>query len=721
MIDAILIANRGEIACRIIRTCRRLGIRAVAVYSEADKNAGHVALADEAVFIGPAPATESYLSVGALLDAARRSGADAVHPGVGFLAENAAFAAACADARLTFIGPSPAAIAAMGNKTAAREMVAAAGVPVVRGYGGPDQTNERLFAEAERIGWPVMVKAAAGGGGKGMRLVTRAEDLAEALSSARREAQQAFGSDELLLERAVSRPRHIEFQVFGDAHGHLIHLGERECSIQRRHQKIIEESPSPALTPALRAAMGEAAVRAAQTVGYTNAGTVEFLLAPDGAFYFLEMNTRLQVEHPVTELVTGLDLVEWQIRVAEGEPLPLRQDEVTLQGHAVEARLYAENPANDFLPTTGRIALWRPPNGNDSVAPTSVGPAESGPIAQFKPYSALGGVGTPPSAGGAGVGTPARAPLQQHAIHKSTRRESVRVDDGIMTGDEVTIYYDPMLAKIIAWGPERATATRRLTRAVEETAILGLTTNRAYLRAILTDAAYRAGELSTAFLNERLAAWRGSQDGEEQTLALVAATLAQWSAHPQLDTNRGYWRNNPNAPQRYRYALPGAEHPIEVALTPQRPANTYCVAVDGGPEVPVEINAWDAADMMLTMDGHRQRVTLAHDDALWWVHTRRSNIALRALPRLPEPHPPADAGGSLRAPMPGQVLEVLVLVGQHVVKGDALVKLEAMKMEHTIRTMADGVVTAVYFGAGDTVTADALLVQVSEDSDAAQE
>ena len=297
----------------------------------------------------------------------------------------------------------------------------------------------------------------------------------------------------------------------------------------------------------------------------------------------------------------------------------------------------------------------------------------------------------------------------------------MRVDDGIMTGDEVTIYYDPMLAKIIAWGPERATATRRLTRAVEETAILGLTTNRAYLRAILTDAAYRAGELSTAFLNERLAAWRGSQDGEEQTLALVAATLAQWSAHPQLDTNRGYWRNNPNAPQRYRYALPGAEHPIEVALTPQRPANTYCVAVDGGPEVPVEINAWDAADMMLTMDGHRQRVTLAHDDALWWVHTRRSNIALRALPRLPEPHPPADAGGSLRAPMPGQVLEVLVLVGQHVVKGDALVKLEAMKMEHTIRTMADGVVTAVYFGAGDTVTADALLVQVSEDSDAAQE
>ena len=361
MIDTILIANRGEIACRIIRTCRRLGIRAVAIYSEADRNARHVALADEAVFIGPAPAPESYLSIPALLDAAQRAGVDAVHPGVGFLAENAAFATACADAGLTFIGPSPAAIGAMGNKTAARGIVAAAGVPIVPGYGGPDQSDARLAAEAERIGWPVMVKAAAGGGGKGMRLVTRPEDLADALASARREARQAFGSDELLLERAIARPRHIEFQVFGDSHGNLIHLGERECSVQRRHQKIIEESPSVALTPALRTEMGEAAVRAAQTVSYTNAGTVEFLLAPDGAFYFLEMNTRLQVEHPVTELVTGLDLVEWQIRVAEGEALPLRQDEVVTQGHAVEARLYAENPANDFLPVTGRVALWRPP------------------------------------------------------------------------------------------------------------------------------------------------------------------------------------------------------------------------------------------------------------------------------------------------------------------------------------------------------------------------
>ncbi len=673
MIDAILIANRGEIACRIIRTCRRLGIRAVAVYSEADRNALHVALADEAVYIGPSPASESYLSIPALLDAARRTGADAVHPGVGFLAENAAFATACADAGLTFIGPSPSAIAAMGNKTAARDMVAAAGVPIVPGYGGLDQSNERLSAEAERIGWPVMVKAAAGGGGKGMRLVARPTDLGDALVSARREAQQAFGSDELLLERAVDHPRHIEFQVFGDTHGNLIHLGERECSVQRRHQKIIEESPSVALTPALRAAMGKAAVRAAQTVGYTNAGTVELLLAPDGQFYFLEMNTRLQVEHPVTELVTGLDLVEWQIRVAEGEPLPLRQEEVITRGHAVEARLYAENPANDFLPVTGCVALWRPPT-------------------------------TPETRQGA-----------------SLQDGGPRIDDGIASGDEVTIYYDPMLAKIIAWGPDRATATRRLTRAVENTVILGLTTNREYLRAILTDDAYRAGDLSTAFLEERLPGWRGTQDAGTQTLALAAATLAQWSAHPQLDTSRGYWRNNPNAPQHYRYARPGAEHSVEVALTPKRRADTYRVGVAGQPEMTVELNAWDGADMTLTMDGHRRRVTLAHDDGQWWVHTPKCDVALRTLPRLPEPHPPADAGGSLRAPMPGQVLAVLVAVGQHVVKGDALVKLEAMKMEHTIRTMADGVVTAVYFGAGDTVTADALLIQVSEDAEIEQD
>ncbi|MFN8470884.1 MAG: biotin carboxylase N-terminal domain-containing protein [Anaerolineae bacterium] len=667
MIDAILIANRGEIACRVIRTCRRLGIRAIAVYSDADRNALHVALADDAVHIGPAPATESYLSIPALLDAARRTGADAVHPGVGFLAENADFASACADAGLIFIGPSSAAIAAMGNKTAAREMVAAVGVPIAPGYGGADQSNERLATEAERIGWPVMVKAAAGGGGKGMRLVARPEDLAEALASARREARQAFGSDELLLELAVERPRHIEFQVFGDNHGNLVHLGERECSVQRRHQKIIEESPSIALIAALRAAMGEAAIRAARTVGYTNAGTVEFLLAPDGAFYFLEMNTRLQVEHPVTELVTGLDLVEWQIRIAEGEPLPLRQDEVVARGHAVEARLYAENPANDFLPVTGRVALWRPPT-----------PVETRQDVSLQP--------------------------------------DLRVDSGIRTGDDITIYYDPMVAKIIAWGPDRATATRLLTRAVEATVILGLTTNREYLRAILTDAAYRAGDLSTAFLDERLAGWRG-EDTDARAVALIAATLAQWSAHPQIQTSQGYWRNNPNAAQRYRYTRPDAEHPIEVSLTPRRQVNVCDIVVHSEPPfcAEVELNAWDGADMTLTVDGHRRPVTLAHDGIQWWIHTRDSSVALRALPRLPEPHAPADAGGSLRAPMPGQVLEVLVEVGQHVVKGDALVKLEAMKMEHTIRTMADGVVTAVHFAAGDTVAADALLVQVSED------
>ncbi len=657
MITTLLIANRGEIACRIIRTCRRLGIRAVAVYSDADARALHIRLADEAVHIGPAPARESYLNIDAILAAARRTEADAIHPGYGFLAENPGFAQACAEAGLTFVGPSPAAMAALGDKRAARELAAHAGVPVLPGYGGEDQSDDALRSAADRIGWPLMVKAAAGGGGVGMRLVEHAGDLEEALDHARRAARQAFGAGELLLERALVAPRHVEIQVFGDQQGNLVHLGERECSIQRRRQKVIEETPAPGLAPDLRASLGAAAVGIARAAGYTSAGTAEFLLDRDGAHFFLEMNTRLQVEHPVTECATGLDLVEWQIRVAEGQPLPLRQEEIIQRGHAIEARLYAEDPARGFLPATGEILRWRPPKG-----------------------------------------------------------AGVRVDGGIAGGEIISIHYDPLLAKIIAYGPDRATAIRRLVHALEMTTLLGVQTNQAFLRALLGHQAFQAGTTDTDFLARHLADWH--EPLGDLPAALIGATLAQWLQHPRPDGSRGYWRNNLSQPQVYRYAVPLRDDAVEVRLTPMRKAGSFQVVVALDPEVTaaVELDEGEGqpttVDLALTIDGHRQRAVLACDGAVWWVQTRLGVVRLRALPRLPIPAPPADAGGSLRAPMPGKVLAVLVQPGQPVAKGDALLKLEAMKMEHTIRTAAAGVVEAVYFAPGDTVDADALLIKI---------
>lgn len=655
MISAILIANRGEIACRIIRTCRLLGIRTIAIYSDADAHARHVRMADEAIHVGPSPSNESYLVIDAIISAARRTGADAIHPGFGFLAENSDFAQACAEAGLIFIGPTPAAIAAMGNKHTARELVERVGVPVLPGYGGADQSENTLRREAERIGLPLMIKAAAGGGGKGMRLVQRLDDLHDACVSARREAQQAFGSDELILERALLAPRHIEFQIFGDTYGNLIHLGERECSIQRRHQKVIEEAPSVALTEELRTTMGAAAVAAGRCVDYSNAGTVEFLLDQGGNFYFLEINTRLQVEHPVTECVTGQDLVEWQIRIAEGEPLPLCQEAVQMKGSAMEARLYAENPANDFLPVTGEILLWREPE-----------------------------------------------------------EEGIRVESGIQSGDQVSIYYDPMLAKIIAYGPDRATARRRLVRALEKTTLLGLTNNLTYLCDVLNHPAYVAGELRTTFLAGHFANW--TEPVGDELLALITVTLEQWLHHSQVDTNRGYWRNNRNQPQLYRYTVAPGDDPIDVYLTPERDGSIYQITVKLHSEnnASVELHEHTAHEMIVTVDGHRQRVMFVNAKNVWWVQTRNRVVRLYALELLPEPRTPADAGGSLRAPMPGVVLANLVEVGQRVNKGDALLKLEAMKMEHTIRTAADGVVEAIYFTPGDTVAADTLLVQLKE-------
>ncbi|MBP6016903.1 MAG: ATP-grasp domain-containing protein [Candidatus Promineofilum sp.] len=650
MIRAILIANRGEIARRIIRTCRRMGIRAVAVYAEADAHSRHVEESDTAVPIGPSPAAASYLNIPAVVAAAQRAGVDAVHPGFGFLAENDDFARACAAAGLVFIGPTAEAIATMGDKRAARALAERAGLAVIPGFDGGEQTDEGFARAALRLGYPIMVKAAAGGGGKGMRLVAQPGDLPEALASARREAASAFGSGELLLERALLRPRHIEMQILGDRHGRVVHLGERECSIQRRHQKVIEETPSPVITPALRDRMGTAAVTLAGAVGYVGAGTVEFLLDGD-SFYFLEMNTRLQVEHPVTELVTGLDLVEWQIRVAEGQALPWAQDDIKSVGHAIEARLYAEDPAHDFMPATGTILLWRPPTG-----------------------------------------------------------EGIRADDGIRTSDVITSHYDPLLAKIIAHAPSRAEAIRRLHHALRDSTLLGLTTNLPWLTTLLDHPALAAGDLSTAFIDEYAPAARPNDEAVE--LALIAAALAR--QHADAAGGPGYWRNNPGHPAPYYFQVRGKE--TAVRLRPQPHAGgTYELWLSPERRVNVIINRFDAPDMALTVDGYRQTVAVAAAGDVWWVQTPAGAICVAARPLLPAPRRATEAAGSLRAPLPGRVLAVLVAVGQTVGEGQPLVKLEAMKMEHTIRAGAGGVVEAIYFAAGDQVAAGDLLVRVAGD------
>lgn len=636
IIRKILIANRGEIACRIIRTCRAMGIATVAVHSDADTRALHVELADEAIHIGPSQPAESYLSIPRLIEAAQRAGADAVHPGYGFLAENADFARACADAGLVFIGPPVSAIEAMGKKRAAKLMLK--GIPVVPGYSGADQSDPVLIDAAEQIGYPVMVKASAGGGGKGMRRVDTPEDMSAALSAARREALQAFGDDTLILERVILNPRHIEIQIFGDQHSHVIALGERECTIQRRHQKIIEETPSTALTPDLRERMCAAAVSVGRQLRYYSAGTVEFLLDSAGNFYFMEMNTRLQVEHPVTELITGLDLVRWQILVAEGHPLP--QHEVTRSGHAIEARVYAEDPYNEFLPVTGTLLRWKPPEG-------------------------------------------------------------VRVESGVRTGDEITIHYDPMIAKIVAHGDHREGAIRRLDRALADLQLLGLRSNVSFLRRVLNHPDHIAGDISTTFIDERPELL--TDDPPPPSAALITAALA-------VQTGQGHWRNNPNRPIRQRFSTAGAQY--VVLLTPAS-ADTWQVTI-GDTTYDVRVYARSGSDITLSVNGHRRRVTVVAGPAdTWWIHTGEETHNLKWLSPLPLPGATVRTEGSLRAPMPGQVIAVMVEAGQMVTEGETLLILEAMKMEHRIKAPYAGVVQSVHYHVGQTVQGDAVLLDLS--------
>jgi len=606
----VLVANRGEIAWRVMRTAKAMGYRTVAVYSDADKHAPHVTFADEALRIGPPSVGESYLSIERILEAAHRSGADAIHPGYGFLSENEAFATACEKAGLIFIGPPPAAIAAMGNKAAAKRRMIEAGVPCVPGYQGADQSDANLESEARRIGLPVMVKAAAGGGGRGMRLVEREGDLLEAIRTARTEAESAFGSGELILEKAVVDARHVEIQVFADAHGNVVHLGERDCSVQRRHQKVIEEAPSPAVDATLRDRMGAAAVAAARAIAYRGAGTVEFLLGADGAFYFLEMNTRLQVEHPVTEAITGLDLVEWQLRVARGEPLPLRQDQVTFSGHAIEVRLYAEDAYGGFLPQTGRIDVWRPASG-----------------------------------------------------------PGVRIDHGMKDGLAISPYYDPMIAKVIAHGATREEARLRLVRALAETVVLGPTTNRHFLIRLLEHPDFAAGEATTAFLVKHQ--FPAPEIGEAHWTA-AATLLWQASAQKYPPSMRG-WRNSNPEPTPIRLAVGDKERTLHVSD-----------ALPGAAPYVIDGN-----DIVLDIDA----LTVRFTDKTY----------------APPETAAAGSDGKLRAPMDGRIVAIKVAAGDKVVRGQTLIVLEAMKIQHQLKAALDATIEAISVHEGQQVSNRTLL------------
>ena len=664
--NKILIANRGEIACRVMRTARALGYRTVAVFSDPDAASPHVALADEAVALGGQSAADSYLRIDAVIAAARRTGADAIHPGYGFLSERADFAQACADAGLVFVGPPASAIAAMGDKAGAKRRMLAAAVPCVPGYLGDDQSDTAFAAQATVLGYPLLVKAVAGGGGRGMRLVHAAGELADALAGARREAASAFGDGTLMLERLVTEGRHIEIQVFADTHGHVVHLGERDCSAQRRRQKVIEESPSPYVDAAMREAMGRDAVNAARAVGYVGAGTVEFIVDDRRRHFFLEMNTRLQVEHPVTECVTGLDLVEWQLRVAAGEPLPLRQDEIRWTGHAVEARLYAEDPYDGFAPQAGRVAHWRPARA------TRAGRADAGTR-----------------------GVPAAT------------LASVRVDDGIVEGGEVSPFYDAMVAKVVVHGRDRADALRRLGAALEDTPLLGLRNNGRYLRDLACHPEFVAGAVTTGRLDDWAAAGAPINIApvpDDEDWAIAAALRAQ---APE------------SAPTSGPLAASVASRRVVLACA----GVTRTLAVEAGTRVhlgdraltvvlhPRDDDGWRAVDV----DGLRRRRLILDDGQC--VHVARDAAVHVFAESSPFPQPDAAAAARVaRAPVAGVVAQVAVAPGQRVTRGQPLVCVEAMKMEMWLNAAADGVVSAVRVAPRDIVASGAVLVELDLDT-----
>ncbi len=662
MFDSVLIANRGEIACRVIRTCRRLGIRAVAVFSDVDEDALHVALADEAHRVGDAPARDSYLNIASILAAVRRSGAQAVHPGYGFLAESADFAQACADDGVVFVGPAPGVIRAMGAKGKAKETMAAAGVPVIPGYQEESRDPMAWQRAARKIGYPILVKPVAGGGGIGLRVVTEEADLIEAVTASRREAASAFGDDGVLIERFIADPRHIEVQVFADTHGHVVHLNERDCSVQRRHQKVVEETPAPGLDEKLRRALGEAAVTGARAIGYVGAGTMEFLAAAAGTFCFMEMNTRLQVEHPVTEMVTGLDLVEWQLRVAAGEPLPLTQDGIQARGHAIEVRIYAEDPEHDFRPSPGRLERL-------------VLPRED---------------------------------------------QNLRVDAGIREGDAVPVHYDPMIAKLTARDSDRESALRRLRAALSRTQVTGVASNIAVLTAIVDDPGFAAGGVDTGYLERMMAAGTAAPEPVPgEVLAITAAAILaereQAARARSGDSPDPYspwrrtdgWRLNRENRQTLR---------IEVGSTVEEIAAVFDTA-----ELWIEARdhrlklrgiRHEGNEISATIDGVRSRASVTLRDSDIEVVWKGRPIRLRLHDPLETAVTVEATPRDLLAPIPGVVARVEISVNDRVSQGSSLVVLEAMKMEHSIVAQADGIVEAVHVRVGDQVEEGSELVTI---------
>jgi 3-methylcrotonyl-CoA carboxylase alpha subunit len=681
MFDKILIANRGEIACRVAATARRLGIRTVAVYSDADADAKHAAACDEAFRLGPPPARESYLRGDAIVEIAKRAGAQGIHPGYGFLSENDDFAQACVDVGIAFIGPPPSAIAAMGSKSESKRLMGEAGVPLVPGYHGVDQDPTLLRHEADAIGYPVLIKASAGGGGKGMRVVGKGTEFASALASCQREAKASFGDDRVLIEKYLTKPRHVEIQVFADAHGHCVYLFERDCSVQRRHQKVLEEAPAPGMTPERRRAMGEAAVAAARAVGYVGAGTVEFIVdtldpRPD-AFYFMEMNTRLQVEHPVTEMITGLDLVEWQLRVASGEHLPLAQDELAIRGHAIEARIYAEDPAKDFLPSVGRIAHLATPAAVTFALNSSADP-RAGP-----------------------------AP--------------VRIDSGIREGDEISQFYDPMIAKLIVWGGDRPAALRRLRAALAAFEVAGVTTNVEFLHRLVGHRAFAEADLDTGLIGRNQAALLPPARTNDDALAVAAIaevmeleqnarTKASASPEPHSPWHaiNGWWLNQANV-IGVVFARDGTTHAASVAFVP---GGGYSVMV-GGRSHAARARS-DGSAIELSLDERTLRASVVRAGAERTVFLGGAVTRLTAVDPYAPPVTDDIGSGHLVAPMSGTIIAVNVKAGDQVAKGSPLLILEAMKMEHTIAAPGDGIVEHVYFRAGEQVKEGAELVALAK-------
>ena len=639
----VLVANRGEIAVRVMQTAKAMGYKTVAVYSDADQHARHVQVADEAVYIGPSKVSESYLSIPNIIEACKKTGANAVHPGYGFLSENTDFAKACIENDITFIGPTAAAIELMGSKRLSKIAMIQAGVPCVPGYEGDNQEINFLAEQARKVGFPLMVKASAGGGGRGMRLVHQESELLESLNTARSEAENAFGSGELIIEKAVIAPRHVEIQVFGDTHGNYVYLFERDCSIQRRHQKVVEEAPCPVMTPDLRQRMGDAAVAAAKSCDYVGAGTVEFLLDASGEFYFLEMNTRLQVEHPVTEMITGLDLVEWQLRVANGETLPLQQNELTLKGHAIEVRLYAEDPRLDFLPQTGKILRWEPAD-----------------------------------------------------------LPNVRIDHGMLSQGEISPFYDPMVAKVIAYGENRNDAIRILAAAVEESVLLGVNSNKEFLVNLLRHPVVVAGDTNTAFIQEHFQEdiSLNKQSLSLESLALIASLFSHASTQKSWNTGIAL-----SLPLKLRYD----EQKLDLIV--KRDAATVTVEICGESQS-IDIVEQTAEKLIYVMDGVRRKVSYVLVGDQVYLDTANGNVSVENITYLPPETAEVVGDGKIRAPMDGSIINVVVNAGDKVTKGQTLLILEAMKIQQQIKSDVDGVVGEIVGQVGQQVKKRQILLNV---------